>query len=209
MSFWHEESAPKLRRRRAIEVGHGHPYESVWKASCGFCRPGRSGDSRLEYPSIGHSTKWLELAGLRENVAFAQAEHGVSECRACKLLGVDRASYRYELRPESEKRRQRLPDAGLVVDYYRAALSEQHYEKFIVATVLPQPYDCSQMVRARCARSMGARILPIMKMFAVKQIVSVLKQAAAVGIPVAELFRSPRDATCWLRIFSRAFLPNS
>jgi hypothetical protein len=41
--------------------------------------------------------KRLELAGLREDVAFAQAEHGVSERRACKLLGVDRAGYRYEI----------------------------------------------------------------------------------------------------------------
>jgi len=42
----------------------------------------------------------VELAGLREDVAFAQAEHGVSERRACKLLGVDRASYRYEPKPD-------------------------------------------------------------------------------------------------------------
>jgi len=42
----------------------------------------------------------LELAGLREDVAFAQAEHGVSERRACKLLGVDRSSYRYDPRPD-------------------------------------------------------------------------------------------------------------
>ena len=42
----------------------------------------------------------MELAGLREDVAFAQAEHGVSERRACKLLGVDRASYRYEPKPD-------------------------------------------------------------------------------------------------------------
>jgi hypothetical protein len=42
----------------------------------------------------------LELAGRREDVAFAQAARGVSERRACKLLGVDRASYRYEPRPD-------------------------------------------------------------------------------------------------------------
>ncbi|SEG52100.1 Transposase, partial [Bryocella elongata] len=28
----------------------------------------------------------LKLAGLRAEVAFVQAEHGLSECRACKLL---------------------------------------------------------------------------------------------------------------------------
>ena len=33
-------------------------------------------------------------------MAFAQAECGVSERRACKLLEVDRASYRYEPRPD-------------------------------------------------------------------------------------------------------------
>ena len=37
---------------------------------------------------------------MREDIAFAQAEHGVSERRACKLLGVDGASYRYEPRPD-------------------------------------------------------------------------------------------------------------
>jgi len=33
-------------------------------------------------------------------VAFAQAEHGLSERTACKLLGVERSSYRYEPRPD-------------------------------------------------------------------------------------------------------------
>ena len=33
-------------------------------------------------------------------MAFAQAEHGVSERTACKLLGVERSSYRYEPRPD-------------------------------------------------------------------------------------------------------------
>jgi len=42
----------------------------------------------------------LELAGLRGDVAFAQTEHGLSERTACKLLGVERSSYRYEPRPD-------------------------------------------------------------------------------------------------------------
>ena len=46
--------------------------------------------------------KRLELAGLREDIVFAQAEHGVSERRACKLLCMDRASYRYEPRPDRD-----------------------------------------------------------------------------------------------------------
>jgi putative transposase len=33
-------------------------------------------------------------------VALAQAEHGLSERTACKLLGVERSSYRYEPRPD-------------------------------------------------------------------------------------------------------------
>jgi putative transposase len=33
-------------------------------------------------------------------VAFAQTEHGLSERTACKLLGVERSSYRYEPRPD-------------------------------------------------------------------------------------------------------------
>ena len=44
--------------------------------------------------------KRLELAGLRADVAFAQAEHGLSERTACKLLGVERSSYRYEPRAD-------------------------------------------------------------------------------------------------------------
>jgi hypothetical protein len=44
--------------------------------------------------------KRLELAGLRDDVAFAQAEHGLSECTACKLPGTERSSYRSEPRPD-------------------------------------------------------------------------------------------------------------
>jgi putative transposase len=35
-------------------------------------------------------------------VAFAVAEHRVSERTACKLLEVDRSSYRYEPRPDRD-----------------------------------------------------------------------------------------------------------
>ena len=37
---------------------------------------------------------------MREDVAFVSAAFDLSERRACKLLGVDRASYRYEQRPD-------------------------------------------------------------------------------------------------------------
>ena len=37
---------------------------------------------------------------MRKDVAFASAEFRLSERRACKLLGADRSSYRYESRPD-------------------------------------------------------------------------------------------------------------
>ena len=37
---------------------------------------------------------------MRKDVAFACAGYQVSERRACKLLGMDRGSYRYEPRPD-------------------------------------------------------------------------------------------------------------
>ena len=42
----------------------------------------------------------MELAGLREEVAFISAGFQLSERTACKLLGVERSSYRYEPRPD-------------------------------------------------------------------------------------------------------------
>lgn len=38
----------------------------------------------------------------RGDVALLKAEHGLSERRACKLLRVDRTSYRYEPQPDTE-----------------------------------------------------------------------------------------------------------
>jgi len=42
----------------------------------------------------------MELAGVRKDVAFACERFQVSERRACKLIGLDRGSYRYEPRPD-------------------------------------------------------------------------------------------------------------
>lgn len=42
----------------------------------------------------------MELAGLREDVAFALTSFRLSERTACKLLSVDRSSYRYEAQPD-------------------------------------------------------------------------------------------------------------
>jgi putative transposase len=44
----------------------------------------------------------LELAGLRGDVAFLSAEYRLSERTACKLLGVERSSYRYEPRADRD-----------------------------------------------------------------------------------------------------------
>jgi putative transposase len=43
----------------------------------------------------------VELAGVRTDVAFACEHPGVSERRACKLIELDRSSYRYE--PSSDR----------------------------------------------------------------------------------------------------------
>jgi putative transposase len=40
----------------------------------------------------------MELAGMRQDVAFAIEQFPVTERRACKLVGLDRSSYRYEPR---------------------------------------------------------------------------------------------------------------
>ncbi len=42
----------------------------------------------------------MELVDRRRDVAYVVAEYGVSERRACKLLGMDRSSYRYEPQPD-------------------------------------------------------------------------------------------------------------
>ena len=42
----------------------------------------------------------MELAGLREEVAFVSTEFRLSQRTACKLLNVERSSYRSEPRPE-------------------------------------------------------------------------------------------------------------
>ena len=54
---------------------------------------GRSAEGR-------DAKKRLELAGLREDVAFAVGEHRLSERTASKLLHVEGSSYRGEPRPD-------------------------------------------------------------------------------------------------------------
>ena len=75
-------------------------------AGCG-AEPSRRGSEGRD------PKKRLELAGLRGGVAFAQAEHRLSERTACKLLGVERSSYRYEPRPDrNAELRDRTGEAG-------------------------------------------------------------------------------------------------
>ena len=42
----------------------------------------------------------MELVSVRRDVAFVMAEYGFSERQACKLVGMNRGSYRYEARPD-------------------------------------------------------------------------------------------------------------
>lgn len=51
---------------------------------------------------------------MREDVAFASAQFRLSERTACKLMGIDRASYRYEPRPDgnAELRQELVKLAG-------------------------------------------------------------------------------------------------
>ena len=42
----------------------------------------------------------MELAGLRGEVAFVSSGYRLSERTACKLLDVERSSYRYAPRPD-------------------------------------------------------------------------------------------------------------
>jgi putative transposase len=46
------------------------------------------------------SKKRLELVGWCQDVALVVAEFGFSERRACKLMGMDRTSHRYQPRPD-------------------------------------------------------------------------------------------------------------
>jgi putative transposase len=49
----------------------------------------------------------MELVGQRRDVALVMVDHGLSERHACKLMEVDRSSYRYERtsKPDTELRR--------------------------------------------------------------------------------------------------------
>jgi hypothetical protein len=66
--------------------------KSASKAVGGGSQPGQRSTE-------GNRTKKrLELAGLRADAAFAMKEFAMSERRACRLVELDRSSYRYEPR---------------------------------------------------------------------------------------------------------------
>src|SRR5271169_1563494 len=58
--------------------------------------PGGRSESGPGSVESGDPKKRLELVGLRQDVAFVEQEKGLSERRACRLLELDRSSYRYE-----------------------------------------------------------------------------------------------------------------
>ena len=79
--------------RGAAAAGVGG-RESATEATGGGPEPGPGS------AESGDPKKRLELVGRREDVALAMGECGVSERRACKLLEMDRSSYRYEPQPD-------------------------------------------------------------------------------------------------------------
>jgi len=45
----------------------------------------------------------MELVSARRDVALLVADHQLSERHACRLLEVDRSTYRYEARPDGNQ----------------------------------------------------------------------------------------------------------
>ena len=81
------------RERREAAEGTGR-REPATEESGGRSEPGqRSADD-------GDPKKRLELVSARRDVALVMAEHGLAERYACRLLEVDRSTYRYEPRPD-------------------------------------------------------------------------------------------------------------
>jgi putative transposase len=55
----------------------------------------------------------MELVSARRDVALVMADHAMSQRHACRLLEVDRSTYRYEPRPDrNAKRRTALREAA-------------------------------------------------------------------------------------------------
>lgn len=81
------------RERGAAAKADGR-REPPSEVAGGIAEPARQGSEGSD------KKKRVELAGLREDVAFVHAVQGLSERTACKLLDLERGSYRYEPRPD-------------------------------------------------------------------------------------------------------------
>jgi putative transposase len=86
-----------------------------------------------------HPKKRLELAGLREDIALVSAGFHVSERKACELLGVDRASYRYEPRPDR--------NAELREELVKLATQKPRYDYWRLHAVLERRGDTVNVKR--------------------------------------------------------------
>ena len=61
---------------------------------------GRRSESGQRSTDNGDTKKRLGLVSARRDVTLVMTEHRLSERQACRLLEVDRATYRYEARPD-------------------------------------------------------------------------------------------------------------
>ena len=80
--------------------GRGAAVEAVGRGESAPEAPGGRSEPGPGSAESGDPKKRLELVGLRQDVAFVQQEMGLSERRACRLLDLDRSSYRYERWPD-------------------------------------------------------------------------------------------------------------
>ncbi len=79
----------------AIRQVNGHIREPSIEGDGGGSQPG-SGSTE-----DGDPKKRLELVSARRDVALLMTQHQLSERHACKLLELNRSTYRYEVRPDT------------------------------------------------------------------------------------------------------------
>src|SRR5262249_60032547 len=79
------------RRQASADAGRGEPATEG--------NGGRS-EPRQRGAEDGDPKKRVELVSARRDVALLMAEHRLSERHACRLLELDRSTYRYEARPD-------------------------------------------------------------------------------------------------------------
>jgi hypothetical protein len=101
----------------------------------------------------------VELAGLRADTAFAMKQFVMSERRACRLVELDRSSYRYEPRADhnAELREELVKLARQKPRYARKQLKEVGWAKGIEIAKLArrdrQHFDCATWLHK-------ARVMP-------------------------------------------------